>query len=116
ILVGAIALLLQMNPHLTATQARQYLHQSAVADKFTGTTPNLNWGTGKLNVLGAADLVAQAYHTNPVVSPTVLNFPSQPVATTSAQMTVTLSNTGAGATDPLGITTITTTGDFKLKT
>lgn len=114
ILVGSVALLLQMNPHLTASQIRQFLHQSAVADRFTGTTPNLNWGTGKLNVLGAADLVAQGYHTNPVVSPNTLTFPSQKVGTTSAPMTVTLSNTGTGATDPLGITSIAANGDFRV--
>jgi minor extracellular serine protease Vpr len=59
ITVGAMALLLQMNPQLTGAQIRTYIHQSAVADKFTGATPNDNWGNGKLSVLGAADMVAE---------------------------------------------------------
>lgn len=113
IAVGAVALLLQMNPHLTASQIRGFIHQSAVADQFTGATPNQNWGTGKLNVLGAANLVAQGFNTNPAVSPNTLTFSAQPVGTTGAAMSVTLSNTGA--TDALGITSIAVTGDFHLK-
>jgi hypothetical protein len=115
IAVGAVALLLHMNPQLTGEQIRTYIHQSAVADKFTGTTPNDNWGTGKLSVLGAADMIAESFHTNPVISPSTLTFRSQPVGTTSAAMTVTFSNTGSGATDPLGITSVATTGNFHVK-
>jgi minor extracellular serine protease Vpr len=114
ILVGAVALLLQMNSTLTADTIRQYIHQTAVADKFTGTTPNQNWGTGKLNVLGAADLVAGGFHTNPALSVSNLTFPSTPVGITSSPMSVNFSNTGTGATDALGITTIAASGDFHI--
>jgi subtilisin family serine protease len=53
IVVGAIALLLQMKPTLTARQAELILHNTAVADAFTGRTPNRDWGFGKLDVLAA---------------------------------------------------------------
>jgi hypothetical protein len=113
ILLGAAALLLQMNPNLTAAQIRQFIHQSAVSDTFTGTTPNQNWGSGKLNVLGAANLVAAGLHTNPKLSKISLTFPSTPVGITSSPMTVNFNNP-APATDPLGITSIATSGDFSV--
>jgi minor extracellular serine protease Vpr len=113
ILEGAVALLLQMNPKLTISQIRQYLHQSAVSDSFTGTTPNEDWGSGKINVLGSATLVAAGFNTNPAVSPTSLTFPPTPVHTTSATQSITFSNTGT-ATDALGITSVATNGDFKI--
>jgi hypothetical protein len=113
IAVGAIALLLQMKPTLTAGQVRQYLHESAIADRFSGTTPNLDWGPGKLNILGAADLVAASFRTNPALSPSILRFPSQPVGTTSKARSVTFSNDG-GATDALGITAVAVSGDFHI--
>ena len=111
IMTGAVALFLQMNHKLTPAQVRQYIHQTAVSDSFTGTTPNLNWGEGKLNVLGVADLIAGAYHTNPALSTSTLTFAPQTVGTTSASQSVTFSNISP-ATDALGITTITASGDF----
>jgi subtilisin family serine protease len=111
ILEGTAALLLQMNPQLTSSQIRGYIHESAITDSFTGTTPNLNWGLGKLNVLGATDLVAATFNTNPAVSPASLAFPTTAVGSSSVAMTVTFSNTGT-ATDALGITSIATSGDF----
>jgi minor extracellular serine protease Vpr len=111
ILEGTAALLLQMNPQLTSSQIRSYIHESAITDSFTGTTPNLNWGLGKLNVLGATDLVAATFNTNPAVLPASLAFPTTAVGSSSAAMTVTFSNTGT-ATDALGITSIATSGDF----
>jgi hypothetical protein len=113
IAVGAVALLLQMKPTLTAGQIRQYLHESAIADRFTGAIPNLDWGTGKLNILGAADLVAASFKTNPVLSPSILGFPLQPVGTTSAVRGVTFRNDG-GATDALGIAAVVVSGDFRV--
>ncbi|MDP9160889.1 MAG: S8 family serine peptidase [Acidobacteriota bacterium] len=115
IAVGGVALLLQMNPKLTPTAVRQYIHQSAISDSFSGTTPNLDWGAGKLNVLGAADLVAAAFHTNPVLSMSLLSFSGQKVGTVSAPQSITFSNTGA-ATDALGISSIMVSGDFVVGT
>ena len=56
--VGAVALMLQVNPTLTARQVKQVLHQTTTADSFTGSTPNLDWGYGKLDVLKALDAIA----------------------------------------------------------
>ncbi|RIK88922.1 MAG: hypothetical protein DCC67_00100 [Planctomycetota bacterium] len=59
IVVGAVALMLEAAPQLTATQVRELLHASAVADSHTGPTPNPRWGFGKLDILAALDLVCQ---------------------------------------------------------
>ncbi len=50
IVMGTIALMLEVNPTLTTEQARQILHDTATSDDFTGTTPNADWGYGKLNI------------------------------------------------------------------
>lgn len=63
IIVGAVALMLQANPTLTADEARTILHASAFADGFTGALPNPAWGYGKLDVhdavAGALDLISR---------------------------------------------------------
>jgi subtilisin family serine protease len=59
IVVGAVALMLQLHPELTAGDVWQILSDTAVADDFTGPTPNADWGSGKLDVLQALDAVAQ---------------------------------------------------------
>jgi len=58
IVVGAVALMLQEDPSLTANDVRQIFRQTATSDAFTGSTPNLQWGYGKLNVFGAIQAVA----------------------------------------------------------
>ncbi len=55
ILTGAVALLLQLRPTLTASQVRALLRGSASADAFTGPVPTPFWGFGKLDVLAALD-------------------------------------------------------------
>jgi len=109
LLLGAAALLLQMDPNLTAAEVRQVIHQSATADKFTGTVPNQSWGAGKLNVLGAENLVAAMMKTTPVLSTKKLTFPPQKVGTQSPPQSVTFTNKG---TDSLGIGSITISGDY----
>ncbi|MDX2245868.1 MAG: S8 family peptidase [Bacteroidia bacterium] len=52
-LTGVIALMLEVNPALTVDQVRGILHQSARTDAFTGTTPNVAWGYGKLDAFAA---------------------------------------------------------------
>jgi hypothetical protein len=47
---GAVALLLELNPQLSARQARWALQATARADAFTGTLPNATWGAGKLDL------------------------------------------------------------------
>jgi len=54
---GAAALLLQANPRLTAQEIGDILRGSAARDEFTGTTPNADWGYGKLDVAAAVDSV-----------------------------------------------------------
>ena len=55
LVVGAVALLLEAAPDLTADQVRDVLRATATSDSETGTTPNANWGYGKINVLAALD-------------------------------------------------------------
>ncbi len=63
---GTIALLLQLNPALTADQVLQILRESATRDSFTGTTPNPGWGFGKLSAQAAMHLA----QTMPMPTPT----------------------------------------------
>jgi minor extracellular serine protease Vpr len=53
ILVGAVALMLEANPKLTAHEARMLLRKGARADAFTGAVPNTTWGYGKLDVFNS---------------------------------------------------------------
>ncbi|MEM7283798.1 MAG: S8 family serine peptidase [Pseudomonadota bacterium] len=54
ILQGAVALMLQVNPELTARQAREIIRETAVRDSETGSAPNTQWGYGKMDVYAAA--------------------------------------------------------------
>jgi minor extracellular serine protease Vpr len=55
---GTVALMVQMNPKLTAQKARQVLRQTARHDSFTGTAAwSAQWGAGKLNALAAVRAV-----------------------------------------------------------
>lgn len=47
---GAIALLLQANPNLTAAEVKTKLTANARQDAATSTTPNTRWGFGKLDI------------------------------------------------------------------
>jgi hypothetical protein len=58
VVLGGVALLFQMYPQLTARQIKQVLDQTAVSDDFTGTTPNPDWGYGKLDVKAALDALS----------------------------------------------------------
>ncbi|RLB40136.1 MAG: hypothetical protein DRH30_08865, partial [Deltaproteobacteria bacterium] len=57
IVVGAVALMLEVNPNLTADEARQIMRSTAVADGDTGAVPNPDWGHGKLDVFRAVQAV-----------------------------------------------------------
>ena len=60
IVAGTIALMLEVNPSLTADQVRDLLHQTATSDSFTGAVPNADWGYGKLDIQGAVAAAAAA--------------------------------------------------------
>jgi subtilisin family serine protease len=50
---GVVALLLQKNPRLDASQIRDLLARTASKDQFTGAVPNPRWGYGKINPYAA---------------------------------------------------------------
>ncbi|MEJ5050461.1 S8/S53 family peptidase [Chryseobacterium culicis] len=50
---GAVGLLLQANPALTAAQVKARLTANARMDGATGTVPNMRWGYGKLDIYKA---------------------------------------------------------------
>lgn len=50
---GAVALLLQANPNLTAAQVKSRLALNAKQDAATGNIPNARWGSGKLDIYKA---------------------------------------------------------------
>lgn len=50
---GAVGLLLQANPALTAAQVKSRLTSNARMDGATGTVPNMRWGYGKLDIYKA---------------------------------------------------------------
>ncbi len=47
---GAVALLLQANPKLTAVEVKTMLTKNARHDEVTGNVPNARWGFGKLDI------------------------------------------------------------------
>ncbi len=53
VVAGAVALLLEKDPTLTASGIKTLLTETADEDAFTGSTPNATWGHGRLNVLDA---------------------------------------------------------------
>jgi subtilisin family serine protease len=57
---GAIALLLSVDPDLTATEIRDLLTLTAVQDGRTGAAPNPLWGWGKLDVAAAVQEAIQS--------------------------------------------------------
>lgn len=58
IVVGAVALMLEVAPDLTASEVRQILRETAVGDANTGALPNTAWGFGKLDVFEAVRAAA----------------------------------------------------------
>lgn len=57
---GAAALLLSINPQLTADEVRTLLTDAAIRDGFTGAVPNNRWGWGKLDIAAAVANVSSA--------------------------------------------------------
>ncbi len=46
---GVVALMLSLNPQLSAQEIKAKLTNTAVSDGFTGVVPNLRWGWGKVD-------------------------------------------------------------------
>jgi hypothetical protein len=59
IAVGAAAMMLQLNPALTSEAFNALITKTASRDGFTGRTPNIDWGYGKINILGAIEKMCQ---------------------------------------------------------
>lgn len=53
VLLGVVALLLQADPTLDASEVKQILGETARSDSQTGVVPNDEWGFGKLDALAA---------------------------------------------------------------
>ena len=58
---GAVALLLQLRPHLPPTRVRDVLRRIAREDAFTGPVPNPEVGAGKLDLRRLVDVVNQTF-------------------------------------------------------
>jgi minor extracellular serine protease Vpr len=63
IAVGAVALMLEMKPDLRSDQVRTLLRSTATSDSDTGSTPNNNWGYGKINVRAVLDQLCADFST-----------------------------------------------------
>lgn len=59
IVVGTVALMLEVNPDLTGYVVQHILQQTATSDAFTGPVPNDDWGYGKLNIEAAVQAAEQ---------------------------------------------------------
>jgi len=55
VVAGAVALLLEANPYLTAGEAKSLITSTAATDTYTGgSLPDYGWGYGKLDIFKAA--------------------------------------------------------------
>jgi subtilisin family serine protease len=60
IVTGAVALMLERNPALTAGDVRAILRSTAVSDGLTGDLPNADWGFGRIDVFEAVAAAGRA--------------------------------------------------------
>ena len=83
---GAIALLLQANPNLTAAQVKTRLTENATEDEATGSVPNTRWGYGKLDIYQAVadELGCETSETESIAYDQQFYVSSQDMNTTSA--------------------------------
>jgi minor extracellular serine protease Vpr len=97
---GIVALMLEMNPTLDASQVRDILRQTARRDDFTGAVPNTRWGYGKVDALEAVTRASQMPGAKPYFSAdkNVLLFDAPQGSATVVTDVVTLTpGNGAGA-------------------
>ncbi|MDP2175075.1 MAG: S8 family peptidase [Bacteroidota bacterium] len=69
---GIVALVMQANPNLTAEQVKLIIETTAISDSQTGTTPNNDYGYGKINAYAAVLKALQIAGINAYHSP--VNF------------------------------------------
>jgi uncharacterized repeat protein (TIGR01451 family) len=94
VVAGVIALMLEMNPSLTAIQIREILRQTARSDGFTGPVPNPKWGYGKVDALAALTAVSSL---KPTLVTTVKHGGNFTQGQASASYTISILNMGTGA-------------------
>lgn len=82
---GAVALLLQANPNLTAADVKLKLTTNARQDAATSTTPNSRWGFGKLDIYKtvADEIGCQTSETETIGYDEQFYISSQDINTTS---------------------------------
>jgi subtilisin family serine protease len=91
-IVGAVALLLEKNPKLTAAQVKSALMNTARKDAFTGGATNFRWGAGKLDIQAAANTVTQPSHAFDLFPS---SFSRYALPNTAAEYIATIRNQGA---------------------
>lgn len=65
---GCVALMLEANPWLTPAKIREIIANTAHRDNITGTTPNDEWGYGKMNAYAAVKEAERAAAALPIVA------------------------------------------------
>lgn len=70
-IAGIAALLLEIQPNLTASSIKSFLTSTATVDAFTGAVPNVTWGYGKVDALKA---VVAAVYPSASVSRTTMSY------------------------------------------
>jgi len=88
---GALALMLQLEPALTPSQAKIRLQQGASTDSQTGAIPGNSWGYGKLNAYRAAEPFLQPDVPLPVK---ITSFSGKPTGSQLLLSWTTLDETG----------------------
>lgn len=99
---GAAALMLQASPILTHNQIKEVLRDTAREDAFTGSTPNENWGYGKLDVLSAVGSLTPSTGTSTLKITTSSSTPP-------GSYTLMITGTGGGKTHDTQVTLYVTT-------
>jgi minor extracellular serine protease Vpr len=66
LVTGVIALMLEADPELTPQEIKTILQETAREDSFTGSTPNTQWGYGKLDALAAIEEVVPMVDTRDI--------------------------------------------------
>lgn len=96
VLAGVVALMLEADPTLSATDIKRILQETARSDEATGSTPNNDWGYGKLDVYAAISQILGPVSNKRSISHEIILFPSP----AQDQLTIQVEGTRTG---PLSI-------------